>query len=991
MMRRAWTLVAAGMVAASLAAQTSPKKPAAYTADPRPWEHESSDLPADPRMHFGACANGLRYAWVQNNHPPKQVLLRLHVAIGSLAEKGDELGLAHFLEHMAFNGSKSFKAGTLVPTFQSQGIRFGSDVNAHTAFDETVYELDLPDAEPQRLEKALLWFRDVIDGLKLEPAEIDAEKGVIDAEQDSSDHPGQHAWHDRVRALLDGSRYPRRIIIGEKAVRAKFDRKICAGFWDRWYRPENMTFMVVGDLGQLDLAPWIDKSLGQARGRGERQEPPGKDLDRLTFTNALFTQGLGGGEIALYVGKVRAKADEPDDSRTRAAALAVRVACDVLEARLNDLAPRPFVLASVGSGESFHPASEVLFEPVLDGISLRLATDLDHWRTAVQYAEREVRRFLESGISDDELKAALTRLDQSLVAEPIVPPTRNEQFLDELLRACNERVVPMEEKAEKELVRKAARALDKAGCLRAFEREWEKGKLLIWGLGGLDLKDAAREMLDDAWKEAAATRLDVRLPFRDDLSVRAPKSEKPAAAPTAAGEGSKEGATEPAKPAAAPFPYALPDQIAETSERTTFAEIGAARLVFKNGVRAHLKAIPGQQGRFSFEVRVGEGTFALDPAQADLAKVASSLFLDCGTGKCPIAAIRDALSSANATVGFEVEGDACVFSGSSTGAGGDAALRRALEVVCAYLTDPAWTAKPFDDFKKHLGDRGLDGDLPYFGLLRAAFERELENGDPRLLPLDRAAAAKLTFDDVKNFLAGQLDGPIEVTIVGDVFLDRQIQQVESTLGQLALRRAAKAFPESRRSVAAPKTGLRASRGAVDLSGKDSILRIVYPGPDAIDVGSERLLELLGDVVDDRLRADIREKLGSTYSPDGGAWGDPCYRGRGFVEIDLMVEPGKLKATIEACLASMENLAKAGAKKEEFERLRAARIGNPEALARNFGFWLRELRRAQRAPALLDELKELRRWYDRVTLADLNALAKQLLGRDRACVLDVSPR
>src|SRR5262245_56569124 len=121
----------------------------------RPWEHESSDIPVNARMHFGHFGNGFRYVWLANQDPPSHCSLPLHVRVGSLAEEDDERGMAHFVEHMAFNGSKHHEAGTLVEWLTQQGMAFGSDVNASTSFSDTIYKLELPGAEEPRLQEAL--------------------------------------------------------------------------------------------------------------------------------------------------------------------------------------------------------------------------------------------------------------------------------------------------------------------------------------------------------------------------------------------------------------------------------------------------------------------------------------------------------------------------------------------------------------------------------------------------------------------------------------------------------------------------------------------------------------------------------------------------------------------------------------------------------------------------------------------------------------------
>src|SRR5262249_32855282 len=128
------------------------------------WEHERSDLAVDPRLHFGRLANGVRWVWAANERPPSRSYLRLHVDVGSLVEEDDERGMAHFLEHMVFDGSEHFPAHTLVEWCQRHGMDFGADVNAHTSSRETVYEVDLPESDERTLDEGLLVLQDLAFG-----------------------------------------------------------------------------------------------------------------------------------------------------------------------------------------------------------------------------------------------------------------------------------------------------------------------------------------------------------------------------------------------------------------------------------------------------------------------------------------------------------------------------------------------------------------------------------------------------------------------------------------------------------------------------------------------------------------------------------------------------------------------------------------------------------------------------------------------------------
>ena len=136
-------------------------------------------LPIDPAVRTGTLENGMRFFIRQNGRPASRVSLRLAVDAGSMQEEPDQRGLAHFLEHMAFNGTENFKPGALVAFLESIGARFGPHVNASTSFDETIYMLDVPTDRDGYVDKGLLALRDFAAGIELPPAEVDKERGVV--------------------------------------------------------------------------------------------------------------------------------------------------------------------------------------------------------------------------------------------------------------------------------------------------------------------------------------------------------------------------------------------------------------------------------------------------------------------------------------------------------------------------------------------------------------------------------------------------------------------------------------------------------------------------------------------------------------------------------------------------------------------------------------------------------------------------------------------
>jgi zinc protease len=185
------------------------------------WPHDASDLKADPKVVWGRLDNGLRYVILPNREAPGRPSLQLYMRVGSLMEAEDQRGMAHFLEHMAFNGTKHFPAGEMIEYFQRLGMSFGAHANAGTEFDRTVYKLELPRTNEEMTGEGLKLFRDFLDGMLLEKKEIESERHVIVAEILARNTADSRAAEDRLGFLLPDTLVPRRWIAGTvETVRA---------------------------------------------------------------------------------------------------------------------------------------------------------------------------------------------------------------------------------------------------------------------------------------------------------------------------------------------------------------------------------------------------------------------------------------------------------------------------------------------------------------------------------------------------------------------------------------------------------------------------------------------------------------------------------------------------------------------------------------------------------------------------------------------------
>jgi zinc protease len=208
----------------------------------------SDPIPVGPQVTVGKLANGLTYYIQKNGKPEKKLELRLVVKAGSILEDDDQQGLAHFTEHMAFNGSTNFKKHELISYLQSIGVKFGADLNAYTSFDETVYILPIPTDKRANIDQGFLVLEDWAHGLTMNDADIDKERGIVLEEL----RLGKGA-DDRMNKLLmpkifNGSRYAQRLPIGQEAILKKFKPAALKRFYRDWYRPDLMAVVVVGDI-----------------------------------------------------------------------------------------------------------------------------------------------------------------------------------------------------------------------------------------------------------------------------------------------------------------------------------------------------------------------------------------------------------------------------------------------------------------------------------------------------------------------------------------------------------------------------------------------------------------------------------------------------------------------------------------------------------------------------------------------------------------------
>jgi zinc protease len=258
-------------------------------------------IPLDPNVKIGQLENGLTYYIRQNEKPEDKVEFRLVINAGSMQENDKQLGLAHFTEHMAFNGTENFKKNELVDYLQSAGVKFGADLNAYTSFDETVYILPIPTDE-ETLENGLTVLEDWANGLLMTEEEIDKERGVVLEEWRLGQGASQRMRDEYFPVLFKDSRYAERLPIGKKEILENFEYETLRSFYEDWYRPNLMAVIAVGDIDPSEMEKEIKARFGDLE---NPKNPKEKELYEVpaheeTYVSIVSDKEANFNQIQLY-------------------------------------------------------------------------------------------------------------------------------------------------------------------------------------------------------------------------------------------------------------------------------------------------------------------------------------------------------------------------------------------------------------------------------------------------------------------------------------------------------------------------------------------------------------------------------------------------------------------------------------------------------------------------------------------------------------------
>jgi zinc protease len=931
----AWT-VATSVAVAQQPAATNPILSASLT----------QPMPVDPQITIGTLKNGLHYYVRHNKKPEKRAELRLVVKAGSILEDDDQQGLAHFVEHMAFNGTEHFPKHDVVAFLESLGMRFGADVNAYTSFDETVFILQVPTDKPETMERSLLILEDWAHNVSFDPLEIDKERGVVMEEWRLRRGAGARIQDKVFPIVLNGSRYADRFPIGKTEVIQGFKPDRLKKFYADWYRPDLMAVVAVGDFDATAVENLIKTHFGSIPAPAAPRPRPAYDVPDHAGTVYAIATDKETTSTRVQVENILPTREQGPIGVYRQE-IVDGLFAGMLSTRFAELAQKPdapFIAAFAGRG--FFVAR------TKDETSLSAVVKEDGIERALDALVAEAERVSRFGFTASELslrKQAVLRTRERLNAEKNnrESASRADEYIRNFLE--HETLPTSDDEYLLHLRFLPQITLDE---VNALAREWfPAGNRLVIVTApeksGVTIPD---EQKLAAVIEAASTR-DLK-PYEETIVIAPLLESSP-----------------------------MPGTVARIS---TNDAAGLTEWELSNGVNVVLKPTTFKEDEIVFRASSPGGTSVASDQDYIPASSATQVIAAGGLGKLSAGDLRKVLTgkvaSARPFINELEEG--------VSGSGSRKDLETMFQLIYLTFTQPRADATAFaaqtSQMKAILANQTA---VPEYAFADALSSAMSQNHPRRRLPtpatidqwnLDKSLAFyKDRFADASNFT---------FVFVGSFDLAMMKPLVERYLGGL---------PSTHRRDTWKDVGARTPAGVVEKRVEKgiepkSLSAIVFSGPFEYDQAHRVAIRAMAQVLQGRLQETIREELGGTYSITVNESYEKMPRPEYTVGIRFGSDPQRTDDLIKRVLQEIEALKTNGPTEKQVNDVRQAFLRDFETNSKQNGYLMTQILLRYQNGEDVAGLWAVPEYYRKLDAATIQQAAKTYLDTNRYVKVTLFP-
>lgn len=857
----------------------------------------SEVIPLDPAIRVGKLPNGFTYYIRKNVEPKNRVQLYLANKVGSILENDNQRGLAHFLEHMGFNGTKNFPKNDLVNYLQKAGVRFGADLNAYTSFDETVYQLPIPSDDPVVLKNGIQIMRDWAQGLTLDPAEIDKERGVVLEEKRLGKGAQQRMQDKYLPMLFNNSRYSSRLPIGTEDVLKNFTPATIEQFYKDWYRPNMQALIVVGDID-------VNAMEGMIKSKFSDLKNPAKPRERINYKIPLLNKNqfvsVTDKEFPVTVAQIMIKHPESKlITKTDYRNSIIRSLFNqMLGVRFGDLSKQadpPFLQAGANIGG---------FLAGLDTYSAFVVAKPGEMERGFKTVLTETERVKRFGFTQTELERAkqsyMTNMESSFKEKD---KTSSDNLVNEYLRNF------LEQEASP-----------------GIAYEYDLAKKITPGITLQDVNQLSKTYITDVNR---------------DVIIMGPEKDKDSL-PT---ESIVNGWINNVKQENV---SAYVDQVSDKpllsaklnggkiSSEKKIAELGITELSLSNGIRVFLKPTDFKNDEISFSAFSPGGSSLYSDADYQSAAYATSIVRSGGIADFNSVQLPKMLTGKRVFVSPYITERLEGISGSTT----PKDLETALQLTYLYFTQPRKDAETYkgliDQIKGGLANRGNDPNSVFADSVAAILGNyHVRRTGPSLQKVDQINLDR-AFDIYKDRFSDASD--FTFTFVGSFDTEKIKPLLEQYLGSL---------PSTKRNESAKDLGIKIPDGKIDkkiYKGQEpkANVRLVFSGDYNYNERNNNQLDALAEVLSIKLIERLREDEGGVYGVGARASYSKHPKERYSMTISFGSAPENVEKLINSTLDEINKIRQNGAQAVDLEKFIAEETRTTETQLKDNGFWLNYL-------------------------------------------------
>jgi zinc protease len=891
-------------------------------------------IPFDGKVVKGKLDNGLTYYIRQNAKPENKIELRLVINAGSILENENQQGLAHFVEHMCFNGTEHFEKNELVSYLQSLGIEFGGDLNAYTSFDETVYMLPVPTENPETVDKGLLVLSDWASGVLFTGEEIDKERGVILEELRIGQGAQQRMRDEYFPVMFKNSMYAERLPIGKKDILETFEHETIRSFYREWYRPDLMAVIAIGDLNPEEMKQKIEEKFGGIKMPKEYRER--KEFD-VPDHKETYVSVVSDKEAPYTIIQLMYK-DDTQNTETWAdyrRDLTQNMYNGMLRARLDELtksAQPPFMFASTSYGGMVRSKNAYSSFAVVgpDGIEQGLKTLLT-----------ENERVKQHGFTQTEFERYkieyLTGLEEQFKEKD---KTESERYVNEYVDNFLEDVPSP-----------------------GIEPEYDYTGQILPTLTLDEVNGLAKDWIKDYNRVVvimAPEKEGIVLPAEADvINWLAEAAQAPVEAYVDATSN---------RPLMENIPAPAP--IVKSEE---IKDLGIRTIEFANGMKVVIKPTDFKNDEILVSAFSLGGSSLSNDNDFKSAEMCTDLVSESGVNQFTKVELEKLLAGKNLRIEPYISAIQEGFSGNTT----PKDFETLLQLINLYFTAPNFDAIAFQSTinkQKMILPNLLQDPTTYF---RDQMNRIMSSHHIRGSYIPSVADLEaLNFETAKKSYLERFANPGDFTFffVGNINNTTDIELIQKYLGSLPGQKSPENFVD---------LGIRAPKGPMEQivnKGQDqkSMVSLFFTSECAFNTEDKYLLESLGEVLSIKLIENLREEKSGVYGVGARGSMSKYPYGKYQFSIGFPCGPDNVNNLIAAALSEVEKLKNDGPTQQDIDKVKETqRLDLKENMKKN-NYWLRAIEGNTFNQLPLEDITKKQEAIDKLNIESLKKTAQKYL-------------